>query len=257
VSGTWTAWADGHSRTVRQCPRRTAPVPARVAGVAMVAGQRACSPCLGRPVACGSSSSGPASGPLCRTSCHVRSGCRKAHSVSTRGGRCAVGGRTSVRASDRRRHRHGHRHQPWLCLPDTSRPERGGFRKQRTVNPLIVPLVATSSTLLKAGLRAAAYGGRSRPGSDGYWDTGLTSEQACLSVVCWLRRQVEVERTTRGKPVKQPLQRCWWGAGDHDRQQRHSTLQGVSQARTARNATGQEVLSAGSAPWTPACRRRG
>ena len=33
------------------------------------------------------------------------------------------------------------------------------------------------------------------------------------------------------------------GAGDHDRQQRCSTLHGVSQARTARNATGHELLS--------------
>jgi hypothetical protein len=30
-------------------------------------------------------------------------------------------------------------------------------------HPLIVPLVTTSSTLLKAGLRAAASGGRPRP----------------------------------------------------------------------------------------------
>src|SRR5512133_1141149 len=37
------------------------------------------------------------------------------------------------------------------------------------------------------------------------------------------------------------------GAGDHDRQQRASTLQGISQARTARSATGQELLTAGSA----------
>ena len=51
-----------------------------------------------------------------------------------------------------------------------------------------------------------------------------------------------------GSGVKQPLQLPGGGAGDHDRQQRASTLQGISQARTARNATGHEGLMAGSAP---------
>ena len=139
MSGTWTAWADGHSRTVRQCPRRTAPVPARVAGVAMAAGQRACSPCLRRPVACGSSSSGPASGRCAaRVAMSAVAAARTIPCPPVVAGVRQAAGHPSG-ASDRRRHRHGHRHQPWLCLPDTSRPERGGSGMQRTVNPLMVP----------------------------------------------------------------------------------------------------------------------
>jgi hypothetical protein len=46
------------------------------------------------------------------TSCHVRGGCRKDHPCPRVVAWRAGGGRASVRATDRRRHWPGHRHQP-------------------------------------------------------------------------------------------------------------------------------------------------
>jgi hypothetical protein len=66
-----------------------------------------------------------------------------------------------------------------------------------------------------------------------------------------------VERLAGGDGLKQPLQLPGGGAGDHKRQQRCSTLQGISQVRTARNASGQEFLTAGSAPMPGRGGRRG
>jgi hypothetical protein len=49
---------------------------------------------------------------------------------------CAGGGRTHVRARDCR-------HPAWLRVPDTSRPDGRSFRKQRTVNPPIIPILGS------------------------------------------------------------------------------------------------------------------
>jgi hypothetical protein len=53
-------------------------------------------------------------------------------------------------------------------VPDTIRPDSGrsgqwSFRKQRTVNPLMVPARYNFLYTIKAALRAAACGGRPRP----------------------------------------------------------------------------------------------
>jgi hypothetical protein len=54
--------ADGHSGSVRQCPRHCRSPSAHGRGVAMPTGHRPCSPCLAGVVACGSSGSGRVSG---------------------------------------------------------------------------------------------------------------------------------------------------------------------------------------------------
>jgi hypothetical protein len=125
-----------------------------------------------------------------RTSCMSAVAAARTAGVHA-GGRCAVGGRTPVRAGDRRRHRHGHRHQPGhVCR--TAAVRRRSFRKQRTVNPLIVPARynflysssrrrvcqrARSSRLWRRpALRAASGRPPARQPHDGHRGIGPTSK---------------------------------------------------------------------------------
>jgi hypothetical protein len=120
---------DGHSASVRQCVRgRTAPVPHGQLG-----GHGGRTPTmltlLEAAVACGSSGLGRA---RLRAARVAMSRWLPQDHPSPRWWPRAVGGRTAVRVSDRRRHRHGQRHQPvHVCRT----PPSGGrsFRKQRTV----------------------------------------------------------------------------------------------------------------------------
>jgi hypothetical protein len=149
---------DGHSGGVRQRLGQDRSGSARAAGVAMPAGHRPCFP--EGAVACGSSGPGPRPAVL-----HELPSPRwlpQGPPVSMRGGRRAVGGRTSVRASDRRRHQDGHRSQ----LPrvaDTSRPERRSFRKQRTANPPIARYKFLYSSSRPACGRRPSSAGRPQP----------------------------------------------------------------------------------------------
>jgi hypothetical protein len=160
--------ADSYSGSVRQCLRQDSARSARSVGVAKPARHRPCSPGLEAAMACGSSV--PSSRPATRgVSCHVRGGYRRDHYVSV-----PVDGRrpdtrprgptaadTSMASESILSARAGH-------LPSGRR----WFRKQRTVNPPLghCPSTAARSDslqlpplFLKAGLRAAACGGRPRP----------------------------------------------------------------------------------------------
>ena len=153
--------ADGHSGSVRQCLRQDR----SCSGTGGRGGHAGRTPTmltsLEAAVACGSSGSGPASGraphelPCPRW---LPQGPLRVHA----GGRRAVGGRTPVRASDRRGHRHGHRHQPGhVCRTPAVRtavvPEAADGQSADRSGSLQLPLL-----FLKAGLRAAASG-RPRP----------------------------------------------------------------------------------------------
>jgi hypothetical protein len=92
----------------------------------------------------------------------------RTHAVSTPVDRRAGGDRILSGASNRRGHRHGHRHRPGqLCRTPAVR-ERS-FRKQRTVNPLMVP---ARYNFLYSSFQAAHCGqplcGRPRPPTAGW-----------------------------------------------------------------------------------------
>jgi hypothetical protein len=174
VSGTWT-----HAgRPPRTCPAVSAagPLPSRTGCRGGRAGRTPTMlTSLGRSVACGCSGPGHRGRLLCRTSCHVRGDYRKDHHVSTLAGvREAVGHPSGGRPP---------RTPTWTPTP--AWPGAGhrpsgwrSFRKQRTVNPQMVParynFLYPSS---RPALRAASGRPPARQRHDGHRGTGLPSQQ--------------------------------------------------------------------------------
>jgi hypothetical protein len=123
--------ADARSGSVRQCLRHDRSRSPTAAGLAMLAGHRPCPPHLAAAVACGSSGSGLVSGcALHELSCPR--GCRMAYPGGRAGDwRAEAAGHLSggEAAADTR-----------LAMCAGHQPSGGrSFRKQRTVNPPMVP----------------------------------------------------------------------------------------------------------------------